>query len=221
VKDTVLGLLVICLVACRDHDNADALVQQLSGLPPAIDPGPGSWLCNPALTACSPPLLPAEAKRQRIYDQLFALGSAGLAALARALQSHDVSLRSNAALALGVLSGGSWITSDGAVSKIDISAALPALTIALRDPDIRTRGLAAQAVGDIGTDAAPAVPALIELLASDEEGLRNSACIGLRGIGPPARAALPALRIALADPSRDVRRFAESAIARIEGAPTQ
>jgi HEAT repeat protein len=153
-----------------------------------------------------------------IYDQLFALGEDGVAALARALGSRDENLRSNAALALGVLGGG-WWKSDG--SKIDISDALPALEIALQDPDSRTRALAAQDIGDIGEAAAQAVPALVGLLSSDDEGLRNSACIGLRGIGPPARDALPALRVALADPSSDVRRFAQSAIVSIGGRPSQ
>jgi hypothetical protein len=217
----VLAIALLPYVASHaaGQQDADALVQQLSGLPAEIQPGPFSWLCNPAPAPCSPPPLPPdEAKRRRIYDQLFALGSVGVPALARALGSRDVSLRSNAALALGVLSGG-WWRSDK--SMIDISAALPALTIALQDPDFRTRGLAAQTVGNIGAQASPAVPALVKLLTSDDEGLRNSACIGIRGIGPPARDALPALRSALSDPSRDVRRFAELAIASIEGRVSQ
>jgi HEAT repeats len=128
---------------------------------------------------------------------------------------------SNEFPALGVLGGGWWTSSNHAQAKIDISAALPALTIALQDPNSRTRGLAAQDLGDIGVLAAPAVPALVKLLASDDEGQRNSACIGLRGIGPSARDALPALRSALSDPSRDVRRFAELAIASIKGRLSQ
>jgi HEAT repeats len=199
--------------------DADALVQQLSGLPAEIQSSGFSQICSPAPAECPPrPLPPGEAKRKSIYDQLFALGEDGVAALARALRSPDQSLRSNAALALGVLGGG-WWKSNG--SKIDISDALPALEIALQDPDSRTQALAAQDIGDIGEAAAQAVPALVELLASADEGLRNSACIGLRGIGPPARVALPALREALADPSPDVRRFAESAIASIGERPSQ
>jgi len=163
-------------------------------------------------------LSPGEAKRKNIYDQLFALGKDGVGALARALGSRDVSLRSKAALALGVLSGG-WWKSDG--SKIDISESLAALIIALQDPDSRTQALAAQAIGNIGAGAAQAEPALVRLLVSGDEGLRNSACIGLGGIGPPARDALPALRIALTDPSLDVRRFAQSAIASIGGRSSQ
>jgi hypothetical protein len=195
--------------------DADAIVQQLSGLPAEIQLGGSSQICNPAPARCPPrPLPPGEAKRENIYDQLFALGEDGVGALARALESRDVSLRSNAALALGVLSGG-WWKSDG--SKIDISESLPALIIALQDPDSRTRALAAQAIGNIGAGAAQAVPTLVKLLTSDDEGLRNSACMGLAGIGPAAIDALPALRVALVDPSPDVRRFAQSAIASIGG----
>jgi HEAT repeat protein len=112
-------------------------------------------------------------------------------------------------------------SSDPAATKIDISAAPSALMTTLDDPDSRARGLAAQAIGDIGAYAAPAVPALVKMLTSEDEGLRDSACIGLRGIGPPARGALPALRHALSDPSKDVRQFATFAIASVEGRLSQ
>jgi hypothetical protein len=69
----------------------------------------------------------------------------------------------------------------------------------------------------IGPSAAPAVADLVKLLTSDDEGLRNSACIGLRVIGPSAKGALTALGRARSDPSYDVRRFAELAIASVEG----
>jgi HEAT repeat protein len=223
-EGAVLSIALLPYVALHaaGQQDADALVQQLSGLPAELYGGPHSFLCAPAPSQCSPPPLPPdEAKRQSIYDRLFALGTASVPALARALGSQDVSLRRNAALALGVLGGGWWTPPKPAQAKIDTSAALPALTIALQDPDFRTRGLAAQDLGDIGARAAPAVPALVKLLASDDEGLRNSACIGLRGIGPPARDALPALRSALSDRSRDGRRFAELAIASIEGRLSQ
>jgi HEAT repeat protein len=100
--------------------------------------------------------------------------------------------------------------------KLDISACLSALIAALKDPDGRVRGLAAQAIGEIGPRAALAVPNLVALLADPDEGSRNSACIGLAGIGPAARAALPALQRSLRDPSVDVRRFAQQAIDKIE-----
>jgi len=84
------------------------------------------------------------------------------------------------------------------------------------DEDTSVRAWSAQAIGEIGLDAAPAVPALIVLLADPDEGSRNSACIALYGIGPAARDALPALRKALEDPSVDVRRFAQRAVERIQ-----
>lgn len=214
-----IALLVPYVMSHASSQDADALVQQLSGLPAEIQIGGFSQLCNPAPAQCPPRPLPlGEAKRKNIYDQLFALKKEGVDALARALASRDVSLRRNAVLALGVLSGG-WWKANG--SKINISESLPALTIALQDPDSRTRALAAQAIGNIGAGAAQAVPALVKLLASDDEGLRSSACIGLGGIGPPARDALPALRVALADPSLDVRRFAQSAMSSIGERPSQ
>jgi biopolymer transport protein ExbD len=216
----LVSLLAPCVTThAISQKDADALVQQLSGLPTEIQASGFSRICPSARAQCPPRPLPAdEAKRKDIYDQLFALGKDGVAALARALGSRDSNLRGNAALALGVLSGG-WWKADG--SRIDISYALPALEMALQDPDSRTRELAAQDIGDVGEAAAQAVPALVELLTSEDEGLRNSACIVLRRIGPPARDALPALRVTLADPSPDVRRFAQSAIASIEELPPQ
>jgi HEAT repeat protein len=196
--------------------DADAVVLQLRGLPAELYIGPMSRLCNPAPAPCSPlPLPPAEIKRQRIYSQLSALGSAIVPALARGLQNVDASVRSNSALALYVLSDES-LSSDRVTSRVDILAALPALIVAL-DSDSRTGALAAQAIGNIGAPGVAAVPALVKLLSSEDEGLRNSACIGLRGIGPSARSALPQLERALADPSNDVRGFARLAIAKIDG----
>ena len=193
--------------------DADAVVRELRGLPAELYPGPMTGLCHPVPPPCPPPPLPpAEAKRQHVYDELYALASAGVSALARGLSSSDASVRSNAALALLVLSEG---LSGHDRAKIDISPALPGLINALQDSDLRTRALAAQAIGDIGPGAAPAVPALIKMLTSADEGQRNSACIGLRGIGHAARDALPALEHALADPSPDVRSFAQAAIASI------
>jgi hypothetical protein len=195
--------------------NADALVLQLRGLPAALYPGPLSYLCKPAPSPCPPPPLPpAEIKRQHIYSQLSALGSAGVAALARGLQNDDASVRSNSALALNVLSDDSL--SPDRVARVDIGAALPALIVALGS-DLRTGELAAQAIGNLGAAGAAAVPALVKLLSSDEEGLRNSACIGLRGIGPSAKSALPQLTVTLADPSSNVRGFARLAIGKIDG----
>jgi hypothetical protein len=150
-------------------------------------------------------------KRRRIYDQLRAYGSAAVPALARGLESPDVSIRSNSALALDVLSE-RWPRDQ---TPLDIRAALPALVVALEDSDSMTAGRAAQAIGNMGPYGAPAVPALVKALQSPDEGLRDSACIGLRGIGPTAKAALPALEQALSDSSDDVRRFAQLAIASV------
>jgi HEAT repeat protein len=201
--------------------DADAVVLQLRDLPAELYIGPTSHLCNPAPAPCSPPRLPsAEIKRQRIYSQLSALGSASVAALARGLQNDDASVRSNAALALYVLSDES-LSSDRVTPRVDIRAALPALIVALDYSamrlDSRTGALAAQAIGNIGARGVDAVPSLVKLLSSEDEGLRNGACIGLGGIGPSARSALPELKRALADPSNNVREFARLAIAKISG----
>jgi HEAT repeat protein len=132
--------------------------------------------------------------------------------LAQGLKDPNVQLRKNIALALNVLAG-NWF--DRSKPKMDIRAALPALITALQDSDGNVRAWSAQAIGEIGPDAARAVPALIALLRSEDEGSRNSACIALYGIGPAAKEALPALQKALSDPSPDVRRFAQRAVEKI------
>lgn len=197
-------------------DDPDALVLRLRELPEHIDPGPVSVICSGSHPCPFPPLPPLEAKRRHIYDELYALGPAGVAALARGLASSDVQLRRNVAVTLDVLGGGWWFH-ERSPPRIDISAALPALIKALGHLDADIRGYAASDLGDVGSNAAPAVPRLIELLGDPDEGVRNNVCIGLKGIGPAAKAALPALRQVLADPSDDVRRFARLAIASIEG----
>jgi HEAT repeat protein len=196
-----------------EPEDTDALVQDLRGLPPQINLGPFSWICAHDSPCSPPPPPPAEVKRRRIYDQLRAYSSAAVPALARGLESPDVSIRSNSALALEVLSE-RWPRDQ---TPIDIRAALPALVVALDDPDSMTAGRAAQAIGNMGAYGRPAVPGLVKMLKSTDEGLRNSACIGLRGIGPAAKDALPALEQALSDPSDDVRRFAQLAITSIHG----
>jgi HEAT repeat protein len=180
------------------QSRADTLVQQLSDLPTPLPLGPSDGS-----------VLPTERRRRELYDQLRQLGKEGVEALSRGLRDKDVQLRKNVALAFGVLAGG-WF--DSSWPKLDIRAGLPALITALQDSDGSVRAWSAQAIGDIGPDAAQAVPALVRLLASADEGDRNSACIGLKGIGPSAKEALPALQKSLADPSADVRRFAEMAI---------
>ena len=159
---------------------------------------------------------PVEKRREEVYAQLRGLGQDALPALARGLSSSDVQVRRNVALFLGAVSS-PWYNYRTPEARMDIRRCLPELITALKDTDGRYRGLVAQAIGEIGADAAPAVPGLVSLLTNPDEGSRNSACIGLAGIGPVAKDALPALRAALADPSADVRRFAQHAIDRIEG----
>jgi hypothetical protein len=102
-------------------------------------------------------------------------------------------------VALGALAVG-W-SHDRYPSRIDISAALPALMTALQDSDQHVRANAALDLGDMGSKAAPAVGRLIETLGDPDEGVRESVCRGLGGIGPAAKAALPTLWQALVDPS--------------------
>jgi HEAT repeat protein len=175
---------------------ADDLVRQLGAFPAAL----------PATGRSDGSIDPIEQRRRELYARILGLRQAALPALRRGLASPNVQVRRNVVLFLNVAAN--------PVSMLQ--PCLPELITALHDSDARVRGLAAQAIGQVGPMAVSAVPGLVLLLADLDEGSRNSACILLAGIGPAARDALPALSRALSDASPDVRRFAQRAIDRID-----
>lgn len=181
------------------QDRAEGIVQQLRQLPTPL----------PAMGRSDGRIDLLEQRRSELYSQLRQLGAEALPALGRGLTDPDMKLRKNVALALNAL-GGNWF--DRSKQRMDIRAALPVLIAALQDSEGDVRAWSAQAIGEIGRDAAEAVPALVALLGSADDGSRNSACIALYGIGPAAKDALPGLQMALADKNPDVRRFAQRAI---------
>lgn len=168
-------------------------------------------------TASPAPLPDLERRRQRVYEELHALGPASVPALARALRDPDPEMRRDVAVALDVVGGGWWHFPDGG-PKLDLRPALPALLSALQDPDAGVRAWVAQDISDIGAAAATAVPRLRVMLSSPDAGSRGTACNALGAIGAAARAALPDLRRALEDASPEVRQSARGAIARIDRA---
>jgi HEAT repeat protein len=194
--------------------DADAIVAKLRDLPLPLQAFPRGIASRQAMQR---PLPALELRRQKIYDELHALGPASVPALARALRDPDADMRRDVAVALDVLGGGWWQFPDG--SKLDIRPALPALLPALRDADPGVRAWAARDIGDMGAAAAAAVPALRAMLRSRDAGSRGGACSALGAVGPAARAALPDLRRALDDASPAVRQAAGDAIASITAAP--
>ena len=199
----IIFVLIAPLTTCSQYKSqADGIVAQLRDLPTPIpnEPSNGQGL-------------PSEIKRRKLYGQLRELGDEAVYALSRGLQDEDVNMRKNAALCLEALSGG-WF--DNSRPRLDIRLGLSTLVNALKDKDGAVRSWSAQAIGNIGPEAAQAVPFLVELLGSVDEGSRNGACIGLKGIGPAAKQALPALQNALSDPSTDVRKFSKWAIEYID-----
>lgn len=80
------------------------------------------------------------------------------------------------------------------------SAAVPALTEALRsnDPDVRLK--AAEVLARMGTDAKPAAADLTRLLDDPDERIRKAAARALGMIGPDAADAVPALMRSLTQP---------------------
>lgn len=194
-----------------DAAAADAVVAKLRDLPMPLRAFPQGF----APTKTTPPPLPdIESRRQKVYDQLHALGPAGISALARALHDPDPEMRRDVAVALDVVGGGWWHFPDGD-SKLDLRPALPALLAALQDSDSGVRAWAAQDISDMGVAAAPAVTHLRAMLHSTDAGSRSTACSALGRIGSPARDALPDLQGALGDSSPEVRQAARDAITSI------
>ena len=167
--------------------------------------------------AASPPsdgsIDPREEHRREITKGLRQLGKEAIPALVRALSDPDVQMRRNATLVITNLAGG---YTDEAQPKLDIREAISDLIKATEDQDGGVRSGAAHALAEVGLDASEAIPALVRLVQDREEGPRNTSCLALGKIGPAAKDALPALREALNDPSKDVRRFAQQAIEKIQ-----
>jgi len=194
--------------------RADAVVAKLRDLPlPMREFSPATT----STKAASPPLPAIELRRQRIYDELHALGPASVPALARALRDPDPQMRRDVAVALDVVGGGWWHFRDGG-SKLDLRPALPALLAALQDSDPGVRSWAAQDISDMGAGAAAAVAPLRAMLHRPDTESRGTACRALGEIGSAARGALPDLRRALSDSSPEVRQAARAAIVSIDRA---
>jgi len=191
---------------------ADAVVARLRELPMPLR----AFAHGVAPTKATPPSLPPlESRRQKVYDQLHALGPAGVSALARALRDPDPEMRRDVAVALDVVGGGWWHFPDGD-AKLDLRPALPALLATLQDTDSGVRAWAAQDISDMGAGAASAVPHLRAMLHTTDAGSRSTACRALGRIGASARGALPDLHGALSDSSPEVRQAARDAIASID-----
>src|SRR5262245_27145675 len=72
--------------------------------------------------------------------------------------------------------------------------AVPLMTAALRDTDVRVRACAAEALAETGPLAEPAVPDLVQLLQEDTDStVRLQATLALANAGPGAKAAIPVL----------------------------
>lgn len=201
-------------MAPADPATAEAVVERLRELPLPMRAFPNGI----ASVKQAPTPLPAlESRRQEVYDDLHALGPAGVRALARALRDPDPEMRRGVAVALDVVGGGWWQFADGG-AKLDLRPALPALLAALEDSDSGVRAWAAQDISDMGASAATAVPHLRAMLRNPDPGSRGSACIALGQMGSAAHAALPDLQRTLSDPSPQVRQAARAALVSIERA---
>lgn len=216
----ILGTSAIPMLAAHARSphvsaaSADAVVEKLRDLPLPLRSFQAGVPSAKGSKAVPAPLPALEAKRQKVYEELHALGPASVAALARALRDPDPEMRRHVAVALDVVGGGWWHFHDGD-AKLDLRPALPALLIALGDSDPGVRAWASQDISDIGEAAATAVPRLRAMLHSPDAESRGSACSALGGIGFAARSALPELHQAVADSSPQVRQAARDAIARI------
>jgi HEAT repeat protein len=93
--------------------------------------------------------------------------------------------------------------------------AVPALILALKDPEARVRSAAASALWGLGPKARNAVPTLAEALADNDEGVRLGVVMALESVGRDAAAAVPALSRAVRDRDGNVRLWAAKALGKI------
>jgi hypothetical protein len=94
--------------------------------------------------------------------------------------------------------------------------AIPALTNALKDEDVKVRAGAAAALYWIAPAAEAAVPALSEALKDTDRRVRRLSTLALARIGPGAKSAVPALIEALKDPDNRVRLPIADALKKID-----
>ena len=118
--------------------------------------------------------------------------------LAQAMSDPEPAVRSDAISALAQLG----------------KAAVPYLTLALREKDPHARLAAAFYLGRLGPEAA-AVPDLALALQDKETSVRIEAATALRHIGPGAAAAVPALIRCLQNPDPGVRCYAGISLSEI------
>lgn len=121
---------------------------------------------------------PGAIKRDNIVKTLRSGGSASIDALAKQLKSPDLSMRRNASFILGELAG----VYDG--PKMDIKAAIPALTDAIADTNFEVRVWSMSALASLGPAAKSAVPALKKALQDKDPGIRTNAKAALADIEP-------------------------------------
>src|SRR5438876_5804338 len=128
-------------------------------------------------------------------------GSAALPgsdALIALLRHADADVRWNAARTLG---------------RIHAAKAVVPLIAVLKDPNDEVREHAAEALGDIGPEAAGAVDSLIATLKDANAKVRRDTARSLGQIGPAAKRALPALHdLAKSDPEQIVRDAAAKSV---------
>jgi HEAT repeat protein len=141
-------------------------------------------------------------------------------ALAERLSDGDAEARLQAHKALEELAGSRqrWLRYRFGCGAADdplggaLQAALPGLTAALHDPDVRVRRTALGSLELLGALAASTAPALTAALADPDRFVRWSAARTLGNLGAAARLALPGLTHLLEDPDLDVRTAAVAAL---------
>jgi HEAT repeat protein len=148
-----------------------------------------------------------QAIKQTTRQILSAEDSQDLKTLIEQTSSRDVGLRLRAVKTLGS-------------QKADAAVAVPALTVALSDPDGDVRRAAVAALRAVQPQVKPSkelVQAVVADLADPDDNVRLTAVRTLGKMGSAANAALPALQPLLNDPDKDIRRAAGEALIKLGG----
>jgi HEAT repeat protein len=165
-------------------DPLPALIRALRSQKPvermraAKDLGRLGWLAREAMPALVAALHDTDSKvRESAAHAIGQMGPDALPTLVGMLDHDDKYVRRHAVWALGKL---------GPLGR----PAINDLCRSLKDPDPRTASGAAQALGNMGADAADAVPALAEAMRGTNIVLCRLAAKALSQVGPPALATL-------------------------------
>jgi hypothetical protein len=146
-----------------------------------------------------------------IVGMLARSGSIAIPALVEGLQHENPHVRDGAAASLGLMAVEEWASREEIASQ-----ALPDLSVALEDSDLKVQAQAALAIWRIREDPKLVLTKLIHCCQEGDMRTKNIAWIAFMEMGESAREAEAVLRKGLDDESPVVRSFSQEVLEHVE-----